>query len=1177
MSENTEEKKKSDIAVREDEILSFWQSANIFKKTIEKDAPQGEFVFYDGPPFATGLPHFGHILPTSIKDVIPRYKTMQGFRVQRRWGWDCHGLPIENLIQDTLGLRSKKDIQEYGIEKFNNEARNNVLRYRDEWKKIIPRLGRFVDMENDYRTMDASFMASELWAFKEIYDKGLLYEGYKSMHYCPHCETPLSNFEVNQGYKYITDISVVVRLPLVDEENTSLLAWTTTPWTLPGNTAAAVNKDVVYVCVESDGEKFILAKKKLSDAGLGDAKICDEFLGSELIGKRYTPPFDYFLNIIKENVENAWRVYHAPYVSEESGTGIVHLAPAFGEEDLDLAKEHAIPFIHHVDLQGAFVPDVKDFAGHIVKPKDTDDAKDAHQMTDIEVIKNLAHRGILFKKEKIVHSYPHCWRCNTPLLYYAMSSWFIAVSKMRDALVKENAGVNWIPREIGEGRFGKWLEGAHDWAISRQRFWGTPLPIWKCDTSAQVDVLGSVDDIKAKTKSTNTYFVMRHGEAENNTLRVVSSHKDTEHHLTKKGESQIQESIAYLKDTKIDVIIASPLLRTKETAELVAKGLGMSTADIVYDDRIQEVQAGDLDGKGIEEYYNYFIEADIFTKQLPHGENYADIKRRMGDCIYDIDKKYEGKNILFISHESPLWLLFAAVQGLDEEGSMHLFDSLHNPDAPFIKNAEVRALDFAPIPHNADYELDFHRPYIDEITYASKYGGVMRRIPDVLDTWFNSGSVPYASNQYTGVPTDDFNLKTGKGFPADFIGEGIDQTRGWFYTLLILNTALFNQSPYKNVAVNGIILAEDGRKMSKSLKNYPDLMETVYTYSADALRYFLISSPAVRAEESAFSAKGVDEVMKKLQIRLNNVLAFYKLYDTECAHDASSESTHILDKWILARLYTLLDTMTRSLDAYELDRASRPVADFIDDLSTWYIRRSRDRFKSEERAEMVQALQTLRFVLREFSKLLAPIMPFMAEHIFLAVRASDDVESVHLTKWPDPVPVDGALLESMELARLFVTKALEERAKHNLKVRQPLAYITLRKKEKDALPPYWSDIEPIILDEVNIKEIYYQNDEDVKDVVFDGINIVLTPALKEEGIVRDMIRAIQEARKNAKTNPLDAVILSVVTGDDGSRFIEKNKEALIKGANLKDILLKEGEGNVSIGDYHFYFSINTTH
>ena len=640
MNESKKEKPvlKSKIAEREEEILQFWQEKEIFKKSLEKDSPNGEFVFYDGPPFATGLPHYGHILAGTMKDYIGRYQTMKGKHVVRRWGWDTHGLPIENIVEKELGLKSKKDIEDFGLEKFNDIARTKVFTYADEWKKIIPRMGRFVDMENDYRTMNPTYTETVWWVFKELNKKGLVYEGFKSMHLCPHCETTLSNMEVGQGYKDITDISVTVKFELLDESKTYFLAWTTTPWTLPGNVALAVNPEIDYVKIKVGDDKFILAESRLSVIK-DKYEIVEKMEGDALVGLSYKPVFDYYNNGDLKNRENGFKVYGANFVTTEDGTGIVHIASAFGEDDLNLGKEKKLPFIQHVGPDGKFKVEVEDFAGQKVKPIENP------QLADIEIIKFLALKGTLYAKEKFIHSYPHCWRCDTPLLNYATSSWFVEVTKFKDKLVEANKKIKWVPEEVGDGRFGKWLEGARDWAISRTRFWGAPLPVWKCQCCPAKEFIGSIDEIKEKTKSTNKFLIVRHGESESNVNGILSSNPKTVNHLTKDGKEQAVAAAKHLTD-KIDIIYCSPFMRTKETAEIMAEHLGYPKNKIIYDERLHEIFGGEFDGKKDAEYQAFFgNREEKFTKRPKGGETYEDTKNRMTKFLYDIDKKAANSTI----------------------------------------------------------------------------------------------------------------------------------------------------------------------------------------------------------------------------------------------------------------------------------------------------------------------------------------------------------------------------------------------------------------------------------------------------------------------------------------------------------------------------------------------------
>jgi len=906
---------KSEAAKREEAILAFWERERIFDKTLAKKSPKGEYVFYDGPPFATGLPHYGHIVASVIKDAAPRYFTMRGYHVPRVWGWDCHGLPIENIVEKELGFKHKKDIKEYGVAKFNERCRERVLTYVHEWKKIIPRIGRWADMEHAYLTMDKPFMESVWWVFKEIYDKGFVYEDYRSMHICPRCETTLSQQEVAEGYKDVKDIAVTVEFKLVDDPDTSFLAWTTTPWTLPGNVALAVGPEMDYVTIEKKDEgvgkvvRFIFSKSRL-DALFGDQeyRVVREQKGKELVGTRYTPLFDYYASdATLKNRENGWKVYAADFITAEEGTGIAHEAPAFGADDWELLKKVNLPFVQHVNMDGTMKPEVTDFAGMEVKPRSDNDS--VRLSTDIAVLKYLQEHGKLFSKENVTHAYPHCWRCETPLLNYATSSWFVSVTKLKKNLLKNAEYISWSPMHIKEGRFGKWLEGARDWSISRQRFWASVIPLWRCEKCKKIKVFGSIAEL--------------------------------------------------------------------ETAS--------------------------------------------------------------------------GKKV-----------------------------------------------------------NDLHKHIVDEVTVPCECGDEMHRIPDVLDTWFDSGSMPYGERHYPFENKEQFE----DAFPAQFIAEGIDQTRAWFYYLHVLAGALFGKNVFQHVIVNGIVLAEDGKKMSKRLQNYPDPMEVVEKYGADALRLYLLSSPVVQAENLAFSESGIDEIAKKNIGRLHNVLAFYALFAD--GTESSRSGSHVLDRWILARLDELVDETTTGYEKYELDKATRPLTLFIDDLSAWYVRRSRDRFK-EERTKK-EALATLRYVLRTLSIVMAPAMPFLAEEIFQKVREDSDPESVHLADWPEikkkwsffGSDTDKKLIDDMTRVRSLASEVLQLRQKENIKVRQPLFVTTI---------PVTLTLEfkEILAEEVNVKKVIFDSGKKL------ALDTVLTPELIKEGDEREMARAVADARKAEGFSPKDKV------------------------------------------------------
>lgn len=1167
-----EETQKSDVALREEAVFAFWEEHDIFNKSLEKDAPNGDFVFYDGPPFATGLPHYGHILASAIKDAIPRFWTMNGYRVARKWGWDCHGLPLENLIEKKLGLATKRDIEEYGIKNFNEAARDTVMEYADEWARIIPRMGRFADMENDYKTMDSSYTESVWWVFHSLYEKGLVYEGFKSMHLCPRCGTTLSNFEVNQGYKDIKDIAVTVKLPLVDEPGTSLLVWTTTPWTLPGNMAAAVHKEADYVKVtmktETGDEQVILAKGRLEQLGDIEHEVVAEMKGADLVGKSYEPPFPYFKDQEFENKNNAWKIYHADYVEVgEEGTGAVHLAPAYGDEDMELAKAEGVPIIHHVSDSGHFKDFVTDFAGQLVKPKDDDKAEVSHLDADIEIVRALNASGRLLKKENITHSYPHCWRCDTPLLNYATTSWFVEVTKIRDELVAENNKVKWVPEHVGTNRFGKWLDGARDWAVSRQRYWGAPLPIWRNPETKEFKVFGSLAELQSHTKkSGNTYLLSRHGESEFNTKGILNGIPGVKNGLTEKGVEQTRAMAEALKKDGVDLIYYSPLERTEETAKQVAAVLGLSEEALIADDRILEMQFGEFEGKHVDEYHAFFGHGlNRLTKNPEGGENWTDVKRRVGNFLYDLENTHEGKRILIVAHNGTLQMMQAVAKGDDHETTGEHIE-LNDYD---LINAEVRQVMFVPMPHNDNYELDFHRPYIDEF---SVYDGDVRleRVPDVFDCWFESGSMPYGQHHYP-FACDEKEF-TKKYFPARFIAEGLDQTRGWFYSLIVLGTALFGRSPYENVIVNGLVLAEDGKKMSKSLQNYPDPMLVADNAGADAMRMYLLSSPVIRGEDLNFSEKGVLELQRKNIGRLHNVLQMYEMFADNTKASAGSE--HVLDRWIIARLNEFIAESTAGYKNYELDKATRPIVDFIDDLSVWYLRRSRDRLKGEDDADKKATIATLRYILKNLSLVMAPAMPFYAEYLWGQVKAEGDVVSVHLGDWPKGGDVDKSLITTMDLVRSLATAGLNIRKQNGFNVRQPLQSFTI--KHHGNPPAHWKECELLLRDELNVEEVLLVEDKHHSESGLEftvdqtELDTNLTDTLKAKGIARDLMRAIQDMRKKAGLEPADRVALTIQTSDGGEAVVRQFMTEIQKTVGADAITFGDANGEeVTAGEHSF--------
>ncbi len=849
----------------EEEVLKFWQENKIFEKSLEQRRGNPEFVFYDGPPFATGLPHYGHLLAGTIKDVVPRYQTMRGKYVPRTFGWDCHGLPVENEMEKKLNLKNKKDIEKFGIANFNESCRSIVLRYTAEWEKIVGRMGRFVDFRGGYRTMDCSFMESIWWVFRQLWDKGLIYEGYRILPYCPRCSTPLSNFEANQGYKDVVDPAITIRFKVRDEADTYLVAWTTTPWTLPSNLALAVGADIDYVKIRDNGVFYIMAKSRMGAYYKETPEIVAEFKGSALEGVRYEPLFGYFADLA---AKKAFQVLLADFVSTEDGSGIVHIAPGFGEDDNAVCKKYGLPEVCPIDELCCFTSEVPDYQGRFVKDVDN------------EVIARLKAEGKLVFRSTIKHSYPHCWRDDHALIYRAVSTWFVKVEAIKDKMIAANEKIEWMPSHLKEGRFGKWLANARDWAISRNRYWGTPLPIWRND----------------------------------------------------EGEAVCVGSIAELE-------------------------------------------------------------------------------------------KLTGKKV-----------------------------------------------------------TDLHKHFVDELEIPSPTGkSPLKRIPEVLDCWFESGSMPYAQNHYPFENKAHFESV----FPADFIAEGLDQTRGWFYTLVVLAAALFDEPPFKHVVVNGLVLAENGQKMSKRLRNYPDPMEVVNNCGADALRLFMLGSQVVRAEDLKFSEAGVREVIRGVMIPLWNAYSFFVTYaridNFEPAPGAAAPEnpSNPLDRWILSSLAQMTGEITESLDNYNLQKAANRFSKFIDDLTNWYIRRSRRRFwKSSNDTDKLEAYRTLHHVLLDFCRVAAPFIPFVTDEIYRNLRTADMPESVHLCDYPaaEEKYRCADLEAQMELAMRSVSLGRFLRTQSNLKVRQPLARAIVVAGSPDDRARL-AECADIISEELNVKRVEIGSDE----------------------------------------------------------------------------------------------------
>lgn len=1020
---------KPNFPEMEESILKFWQENNIFEKSIEQRSADNEFVFYDGPPFATGLPHYGHLVPGTIKDVIPRYQAMKGKRVYRRFGWDCHGLPVENEIRKQLGISAHSDIEKFGVAKYNDACRSIVLRYTNEWKQEITRMGRWVDFEHGYRTMDTDYMESIWWVFKSLYDKGLIYKGYNILPYSPGLGCPVSNMELNLGgYKDVTDQAVTVRFKLDGMDGkTYMLAWTTTPWTLPSNLALALGPDIDYVKLldKNSGDKYIIGEASVSKYYKDESEyeILEHYKGAQLKGLRYEPLFPYFADLKKQG---AFVTVLGDYVTTEDGCGIVHTAPGFGEDDYNVLKGTGIPVVCPVDDVCAFTEEVPEYKGRFVKD------------TDKDIIQRLKEEGKLIKRENFLHAYPFCWRTGGPLIYRAMSCWFVDVPKIRSIMTACNGQIHWVPAHLKDGRFGKWLEGAREWAISRNRFWGNPIPVWQCDGSDYVEVIGSREELEKK-------------------------------------------------------------------------------------------------------------------------------------CGHPVD--------------------------------------------------------------------DLHKQYVDEITWPSPDGkGTMRRIPDVLDCWFESGAMPYAQQHYPFENNERFkNI-----FPADFICEGLDQTRGWFYSLTVLAAALFEKPAFMNCVTNGIVLNQDGVKMSKSLRNFTDPMIIVNEMGADALRFTLMNSAVTRAEDLKFSDNGVKETIKTLILPLWNAYSFFVTYANLDGYSPDSanmsKSRNPMDIWVISTAEKLVKDVSDALDNYMMEDACKPILAFIDNLNNWYIRRCRRRFwKSEGDQDKKAAYDTLYSVLMTLLKVACPIVPFITETIYQNLRTDDMPVSIHLCDYPEYNENKRAynLEKEMALTIKAISMGRALRASHNLKTRQPLKKVFL----VDANAEDSSILEKmaeIIREELNVKEVSIQKDEkglvsysakanfkvlgsklgkDMKDVagkiqsmVSDniasvlsgkkfaisfgqdksidvssedivvqrteaegikvlnegeltvGFDTVVSQELLYEGIARDIVRSVQNLRKESGLLVSDRINLEVASDEKDVTEALKAFETYIKGETLaKSLKIIESE------------------
>ena len=1132
----------------ERKVLNFWKENKVFEKSLAKDSPKGEFVFYDGPPFATGLPHTGSLLSSIIKDVVPRYKTMRGYQVRRRWGWDCHGLPIESLVEKQLNLKTKKDIITIGVDTFNETARSMVLQYVGDWEKYVDRVGRWVDFKNSYKTMDNTYIESVWWALKNLHEKELLYEGRKVLMYCPHCETPLAKAEIamDNTYKDITEEAVTVKFRVMNPtakglpENTFILAWTTTPWTLPGNVALAVGESITYVVSEKAGDNFITAKERLPDG----ANIIFEIKGSALVGVEYEPLYE--VPLVDAHQGKKYVVLGAEFVSTEEGTGIVHTAVMYGEDDFVLGQKEGLPMVQLLDASGNFNEQAPELVrGKYIKAAEKD------------IKHNLESRGLMLEKQNNTHSYPHCYRCGTPLIYNAVSSWFINIQKIKGRMLEENEKVNWVPDHLKHGRFQHIVDNAPDWTISRNRFWASPLPIWK-DKKGNLTVIGSLDELKEHIKkSGNTYFTMRHGEADSNVEERVSAYADDPVHLTEQGKADVQKSAQGLVGKNIDLVIVSPFVRTQETAEIVRMTLGLEKSAVVLEPELSEYNHGEFNQKLLSVWFASFpdtLDSDInrFKHGPKNGESLSDLRRRVGSVFYNLDETYSGKNILIISHGEPLWMLSAIAKGVHKEEAALI-------SYPVL--AEVKELTFVPFPHNKDYELDYHLPYIDQIKLENENGEELTRVPEVVDCWVESSAMPFAEYHYPFENKEEFEKRA----PGDFIAEYIAQTRTWFYYMHTMGVGLFNRLAFRNVISTGTILAADGTKMSKSKGNYTDPLELMEKLGADPLRFHLMNSVVMQAEDLAFKDEDVRETQNRVISMLRNCLKFYELYKADFNGTTSaSNSKHPLDLWIMARISQTIEETTAYFDTFNLPVVCRSLKALINDYSTWYVRRSRERVKGGAEVDKQFALAVQKEALLTIAKLIAPIMPFTAEAVYAG--ADGELESVHLETWPEAAKYNEGVISDMAAIRELASKALRLREKAGIKVRQPLASLTVKPSEPSLKGK--NELLEMLKDEANIKEVLF-NDSVSEEAELD---INLTQELKAEGMARDLTRLTQDLRKRAGLKPQDAIRLYIEAHQDFVNIITPQllsfgKEVGADKVEFSKEMSSENESVGKIGDY----------
>jgi len=1112
---------KQNFSELEERILQFWKKNKIFEKSVKSRPVSNKYVFYDGPPFITGTPHYGSLLSRIAKDVVPRYWTMNGRCVERQWGWDCHGLPIENKVEGKLGLKNRKDIEKVGVEKFIEECYRYTRETSAEWEWYKDKVGQWVDFENAYKTMDQDFMETVWWVFKTLYEKDLIYEGVRTSLYCTRCGTPISNFEIamDNSYADMEDPAVTIRFPLKEDPDVSVLAWTTTPWTLPANRALVVDPNEDYVRVKVKKLTVILAKKCLNSALENmEYEIIKEFKGKELIGKGYIPPYDFFAPNDKD-----LKIYsYSGMVTMDEGVGIVHSAPGFGDIDTEMGQSIGLTIMMNVNEEGKFVDAVKPWAGMYVKDADN------------HIIADLKQRGLLFKLEKITHRYPYCYRCGTPLIHKAQKSWFIKINALKDKMLKNNENINWVPDRVGTGRFKKGVEVAPDWCISRTRYWATPMPVWRSDDKENPEtiVVGSRDELRNLTNEPITKIIF-----------IIPGETDLEGKLTAKGWDDARE-IERVFGNEVNHIYVSDIISCQEMVQPISEGKKKIKINVETNlgSSLWEKDFAETKEKILTDYKVETL-SDVDEKILK--QEFEFLQDLLKEKILEINKKHEGMVILISVTSNALSLIRNAFQPVTLRVAFRT-----NPLPGKWKN----------IFFSDGVELDLHKPMIDKFTIKSlKSGKTLKRIFEVCDVWLDSGSMPYAMKHYPFENKKEFE----ENFPADFVVEYIAQTRAWFYVMHVISTALFNSHSFKNVVNTGVMAGTDGRKMSKSYGNYPDPKETILKYGGDALRLYFMGSKIMLAEDISFSEESIVDQIKTILLPLWNSYSFFITYanlhkfkpSPDLVKDKNNDESWAklpfnpkekLNIWILAKLQLTIRNIREAFEEYNLPKVVKEYPEFISYLSKWYIRRSRNKFSEGDK----EYLRTLYYVLVEFIKLLAPLAPFITEGIYqnlVKIVLPNQKESIHLSDFPDD---DTVFLEKstrtlllMDIVREIVNLGQFIRVENGIRVRQPLSELEIA---FDTDPSRDFELENWMVDliskELNIKAVReskhlnnssgWEMAESSQYKLKISLNTNIDDNLRREGILRELQRGIQSQRKKISLNTTDKVSIDIKTKSD---------------------------------------------